>query len=97
MTEDRETTGAEVSNVGNGDGAEDVKLDADWDENFEVTVRATCPKCGRVTEIKARDAVPDKEIPCACGDFKIVIGNDSLRDFQRAADDMRRTAENLFK
>ena len=55
MTEDHEAAGTERgTSTGDGDGEEDAKLDVTWDENFEVTVHATCPRCGTVTKIKAR-------------------------------------------
>ena len=77
--------------------AEDAKVEVEWDDDTEVTLKVTCPKCQRVTRIRARHAVPGSEVHCSCGNFTIRLGGDDLRDVQRAADKLHRSLKDPFK
>lgn len=75
--------------------AQDAKVELVWGEGMEALVRVTCPMCGRVTEVSARNAKPDEDVERECGEFTVMLG-DSLRDLQRTFDSLR-TADDLFE
>ena len=79
------------------DDAADAEVEVEWDDDGEIIVAVTCPRCQHVNRISARDAAPGAEVQCQCGDFAIQLSGDDLRDLQRSIDSLGRTLDNLFK
>lgn len=66
------------------------KIELDLDSNLKGTLIITCGKCARKTKLPLKQATPNRQITCSCGDI-FVLSGDYLRKMQKAFDELSKT------